>query len=47
VATEEAKGVFSSFVPQITKHEVLTLTRAFDENDGTYDYNLLLTHMRA
>jgi hypothetical protein len=47
VATDEAKEVFSAFVPQISKHEVLTLTRAFDKNDGTYDYNLLLTHMRA
>jgi hypothetical protein len=47
VAIEEAKAVFDSFVPQITKHAVLTLVRAFDKNDGTYDYDLLLTHMRA
>jgi hypothetical protein len=47
VAVEEAKAIFTSFVPQITKHAVLTLVRAFDKNDGTYDYGLLLTHLRA
>jgi hypothetical protein len=47
VSVEEARAVFSKFVPQISKHAVFTLTRAFDTNDGTYDYILLLTHMRA
>jgi hypothetical protein len=47
VAVDEAKAIFTSFVPQITKHAVLTLVRAFDKNDGTYDYGLLLTHLRA
>jgi hypothetical protein len=45
VSTEEAKAVFTEFVPQISKHTALTLTRAFDKNDGTYDYNLLMTHI--
>jgi hypothetical protein len=47
VSVDDAGAVFSTFVPQITKHAALTLTRAFDKNDGTYDYDLLLTHMRA
>jgi hypothetical protein len=47
VSIEDAQAAFRSFVPPITKHAALTLTRAFDNNDGTFDYNLLLTHMRA
>jgi hypothetical protein len=47
VTVEEAKAIFTCFVPQVTKHAVLTLLRSFDNNDGTYNYNLLLTHMRA
>jgi hypothetical protein len=47
VAVEEAKQIFSQFVPDITKHAAITLTRAFDKNDGTFDYGLLLQYMRV
>ncbi|KAH0789056.1 EF-hand domain-containing family member C2 isoform X1 [Histomonas meleagridis] len=47
VSVDEAKSIFNSFVPQITPHAAITLTRAFDQDNGTYDYNLLLNYMRA
>jgi hypothetical protein len=47
VGLDEAKSIFAKFVPPLTKHAVLTLTRAFDKNDGTYDYGLLLKFIRA
>jgi hypothetical protein len=47
VRTDEAKSIFSKFVPQITKHAVITLVRAYDREDGTYDYGLLLLVARS
>ena len=47
VQVEDAKELFKQFVPQITPHAVLTLVRAFEKDDGTYEYNLLLNYMRA
>jgi hypothetical protein len=47
VGLDEAKAIFAKFVPPLTKHAVVTLARAFDKNDGTYDYGLLLKFMRA
>jgi hypothetical protein len=47
VGIDEAKQIFAKFVPKITKHAVLTLARAFDKGDGTYEYALLLKFMRA
>jgi hypothetical protein len=47
VAIEEARDIFAQFVPDITKHTALTLARAFDKNDGTFDYKLLLQYMRV
>jgi hypothetical protein len=47
VSADDAKTIFAGFVPAISKHAVITLARAFDRNDGTYDYNLLLQYMRV
>jgi hypothetical protein len=47
VSVEEAKEIYSKFIPKLTRHAVLTLTRAFDRNNGTYDYGLLLKYLRA
>jgi Ca2+-binding EF-hand superfamily protein len=47
VGVDEAQSIFAKFVPKITKHAALTLARAFDKGDGTYDYGLLLKFMRA
>ena len=47
VSVDEAKQVFSKFEGQLTKHAIVTLTRAFDRDDGTYEYDLLLKYMRA
>jgi hypothetical protein len=47
VGVDDAQSIFAKFVPKITKHAALTLTRAFDKGDGTYDYGLLLNFMRA
>jgi hypothetical protein len=46
VAVEDAKQIFSQFVPDITKHAAITLTRAFDKNDGTFEYRILLQYLK-
>jgi fumarylacetoacetate (FAA) hydrolase family protein len=47
VGVDEGKQIFAQFVLDITKHAAITLTRAFDKNDGTYDYGLVLQYMRV
>ena len=47
VSVEEAKQVFSKFEGSLTKHALTTLIRAFERDDGTYEYGLLLKYMRA
>ncbi|OHT06166.1 hypothetical protein TRFO_25861 [Tritrichomonas foetus] len=47
VSIDDAKAIFKQFVPQITPHAVITLTRACEHDDGTYEYTLLLNYMRA
>ena len=47
VSVEDAKAIFKQFVPQLTPHAAITLTRACERDDGTYDYPMLLNYMRA
>jgi Ca2+-binding EF-hand superfamily protein len=47
VGVDQAQSIFAGFLPKITKHAVLTLTRACDKGDKRYDYGLLLRFMRA
>lgn len=47
VTRDEAKQIFAKFEGPMTKHATVTLVRAFDKEDGTYDYNILLQYMRA
>jgi hypothetical protein len=47
VSVAEANEVYSKFIPKLTRHAVLTLTRAFDRNNGTYEYGILLKYLRA
>ena len=47
VSTEDAKDIFKQFVPPLTPHAAVTLVRAFEKDDGSFDYNILLNYMRA
>lgn len=45
VTVSEAKEIFQMFLPLITKHAVVTLTRAFERDQGKYEYNILLQNL--
>jgi len=47
VSVTEARQIFARLAASLTSHARITLIRAFDKDNGTYDYTLLLQYMRA
>lgn len=45
VTVSDAKEIFQMFLPLITKHAIITLTRAFERDQGKYEYNFLLQNL--
>jgi len=46
VDLEEAKNILNGFVPKISKHAVITISRAF-EQEGRFNYNTILGYLKA
>lgn len=45
VPVSDAKEIFSMFLPNITNHAIITLTRAFERDQGQYEYSYLIQNM--